>query len=343
MLGTALAVLVLCVAALEARLALRGFQSTAEDSEELWLGQRARATALGERALVLVGASRIQLDTDLDELRRLTGLEPVQLAVDGSSFRPVLAGLAADPDVRGTVIVDFSDHVLAQPPPEDVARRWQAAYERGRGRRALPDFESSERRLQRAVRSRLRSYADGAQPITSLLVRALSPRTTPQYLVMRADRSRAADYRKVEMPGFYYARVLRNLGQAEPTGLATWEDLDRELARRIAAQPSHLDELPAYERASRDIAAQAAAIRGRGGRVLFVMLPKGGLVRALDERRYPRALFWDRFVAIAGLPAVHFEDVPQWQSLQCPDGSHLDYRDRAAFTAALVEALGLGR
>jgi hypothetical protein len=343
MLGTALAGVLLCVAALEVRLALRGFQPTVEDSADLWLEQRARATALGERALVLVGSSRIQLDTDLDALRRLTGLEPVQLAIDGSSFRPVFAGLAADLGVRGTVIVDFSDHLLAQPPPQDVAQRWQAAYDRGRERSALPDFESSERRLQRAVRSRLRSYADGAQPFTSLLVRALSPRATPQYLVMRADRSRAADYRKVEMPGFYYARVLRNLGQAEPAGMATWEQLDRELATRIAALPPRTGELPAYEQAGRALAAQAAAIRERGGRVLFVMLPKSGLVRALDERRYPPAQFWNRFVAIAGPPAVHFEDVPGWRGLECPDGSHLDYRDRAAFTAALVEALGLGR
>ncbi|MGH8482027.1 MAG: hypothetical protein ACRES8_06170, partial [Nevskiaceae bacterium] len=85
--------------------------------------------------------------------------------------------------------------------------------------------------------------------------------------------------------------------------------------------------------------AQARAIRARGGRVAFVVLPKSGLVRMLEERRYPRAQFWDRFVALAEAPSVHFEDVPAWRGLECPDGSHLDLRQRAAFTEGLAEVL----
>ena len=42
-------------------------------------------------------------------VRARTGLAPVQLAIDGSSFVPVLDGLARDPSIRGTVIVGFID------------------------------------------------------------------------------------------------------------------------------------------------------------------------------------------------------------------------------------------
>ena len=44
-----------------------------------------------------------------------------------------------------------------------------------------------------------------------------------------------------------------------------------------------------------------------------------------------------------GAPAVHFEDVPGMRDIECPDGSHLDYRQRAGFTAALAQALELDR
>ena len=99
--------------------------------------------------------------------------------------------------------------------------------------------------------------------------------------------------------------------------------------------------LPRYEASARVLAAQAAALRARGARVYFVMMPESGLVKEMDDRWFPRAQFWDRFVRLVGTPALHFEDVPAMRSLVCPDGSHLDYRERRAFTAALAEALRL--
>ena len=84
------------IAMMEAVLSLRGFRPTAVDDEPTWILQRHRASTLGPRALILVGASRIQIGIDIDALRDVTGLEPVQLAIDGSSFTLVLKELAAD-------------------------------------------------------------------------------------------------------------------------------------------------------------------------------------------------------------------------------------------------------
>jgi hypothetical protein len=339
--GAALAAL-LFVGLMELRLALRGFQPTALDSEARWIEQRRRAAALGERALILIGSSRMQLDADLDVLRARTGLEPVQLAVDGSSFVPVLEGLAADPAVRGTVIVDFLDHLLTHR-DEDTAHAWQRAYERSRARVDLPDFDRAERWLSGAWRQRLRSYADGALPWGALVHRVLASTPLPQYLVTRPDRSRLGDYTQVAMPAFYYQRVLRELGRdarSRGAGL-TWSEFDAALRARIEQIPPRTDAVDAYLAGVRALAAQARALRARGGRVHFVVLPTSGLVRLLGERRFPRALFWDRLAREVGAPALHFEDVPALREWTCPDGSHLDVRQRAAFTHALVDALGL--
>ena len=85
------------------------------------------------------------------------------------------------------------------------------------------------------------------------------------------------------------------------------------------------------------------AIEGRGGRVLFADFPTAGLVRAIEEKRYPRELFWDRFVGTVKAKAIDAADYPSLDGFQCPDGSHLDFRDRSRFTLALFEELGLGR
>jgi hypothetical protein len=329
------------VAAMEWRLAQRGFLPTAVDSEELWLQERQRAAALGDRALILLGASRIQLDTDLDVLRRRTGLVPVQLAIDGSAFMPVLEGLAADPDVTGTVIVDVADKPLAIPPSgTDAGAVYAADYARMPPRRGI-DFHWAEARLGQLARLHLRSYADGARPVTSFLLRVLPSNEAPQYLVTLPDRSRLADYTRVPMPAFYLARAARNAGLAGPPPARDADDLVRKLRAHIATlrpkdNAAYLREVDRLLRAS-------AAIEARGGHVRFVAMPTSGLVREAESAFFPRAEFYDRLAARAGGRALHSADVPALARFQCPDGSHLDYRDRAAFTEALVDALGLGR
>jgi hypothetical protein len=337
-LGGALAIAVAFIGIMEFRLAVRGFHPSIVDSPRAWIRQRERVDALGQRALILVGSSRVLLDLDLDTLRRETGLEPVQLAVDGSSFVPVLEGLAADPQVRGTVLVDLAENVLTIPVRPDAAYEFQAAYQHSRG--ALPDFDASESYLTDWLHGRLRSYADGTRPLTALLLRILQKGPTPQYLRMLPDREVLADYSQVPQPQFYYRRVMRNLGQEVPTAGRSYRDIENDMAARIAALPPFDDKLfltslPAMADTTRNIQAH-------GGRVLYATFPTSGYVRLIDDKRFPRPLFWDRFTAAVSAPHLNFEDIPSLRSFYCPDGSHLDYRDRPLFTQRLVRALQLG-
>lgn len=338
---------VAAVAAMEYWLAVRGFRPTVSDSPALWISQRMRASELGEKAITLVGASRVQLDLDMRKLRDATGLEPVQLAVDGSSFLPILEDLSLDPSITGTVLVGYQDNVLVAPRPDHASamvREWRATRtDHGIGRWNWPTFDRSEGYIDDVLKGHLRSYADGANPVSTLMLRLLDPRATPQYLVMRPSRARSADYRLVDMPAFYYRRVLRNLGKNAPPveGGMSWEALDRALKDTIGKLPP--SEAGAFAESARKVAEMAAAIEARGGKVYFVVFPTSGLVKALDDHLYPRALFWDTFVSNARVTALHFEDSPALRSFHCPDGSHLDYRDQIGFTDALVTALGLGR
>lgn len=339
LLGAAFAIFATFVATMELRLAARGFVPAVADSESLWRRERERASDLGSRALALIGASRMQLGMDLPTLRRVTGLEPVQLAIDGGSFVPVLEGLARDEHFRGSVLVSYTDAPLVSSQP-DVATGFENRYERRTARRW--DFERSEAALGDLLRSHLRSYANGARPLTSLLLRILRPGATPQYLVTLPDRSGLADYRRVPMPEFYYGRTLRTLGHdgALPEGLAL-EQIDAALRAEIATvKPSGDGEFVAR---SEHVKQLVQTIRSRGGDVAFAVFPTSGFVREIEDRTYPRERFWNRFATSIGAPTLHFTDDPSLSGITCPDGSHLDFRDRPRFSYALAIALELGK
>lgn len=338
-LGGALLMLLVFVWAQETLLARRGYHAAVEDTPALWAQQRRRAAALGPRALILVGASRMQTGIDLPQLRRLSGLEPVQLAIDGSSFLPVLRDLAADPAVTGTVLVDWDAAAAANPARQDAASRYVDWYHKQQAAGPVLDFDTLEDALQQPLQARLRSYAGGARPLDSLLRRLLNPHPTPQYVTILPDRSRLADFSQVDLPLIYYGRVCRTLGVDLLRPGITPAELEALVAERVhQLQPA---DSTGFAANAQLIDALAARLRGRGARVLFVAMPTSGWVRIIEERRYPRQRFWDVFAAASGSPTLNFEDLPALRDAQLPDGSHLDYRDRGAFTTVLAQALGL--
>jgi hypothetical protein len=321
--------------ALEWALAARGFQPTINDSPEHWARERDRAAALGGKALVLLGASRIQLGVDTDVAREVSGLEPVVLAVDGSHFLPALQDVAADPRITGTVVVDYIEHSAASRPAPTMIDRYIAAYRR-QGEGSDRWYRTVEDTLVRTVRSSLTAFADGGRPLEALTRRVIEPKATPQYLLTFPDRSRAADYARTQMPQFYLMRAGRELGANIPADpRIDWDALARELARGAAAVKA-LDP-QVFDEQQRAIEAAVSAIQARGGRVVLVRMPSSGLVRQIEDRRTPRHDFWDRMARSSSAQTVHFDDVPGLAELQCPDGSHLDRRDRAAFTRILFE------
>lgn len=325
---------------LEYRLAMLGYQPTARDTPARWMAERNRAAALGERALILVGASRFQVGLDLAALRKETGLEPVQLAIDGSAGGPVLENLVKDPAIRGTILFDYYGYALGG---DGVAEKWVRQYETSGGRTAWFEHPAlaSENLLSDWLRDRLRIYADGADPLLSLRLRVWPAAPSRQYLVMLPDRSRPADYSRTPMPAAYHGRVARTLGKSfdlESPGIET------RLADR-AARLKPADSRPLGTIAA-ELSAMAAKLRARGGDLILLAMPTSGLVREIEERRYPRAQFWDRLLAESAVAGIDALREPDFGSYVCPDGSHLDQRDRARFARELAAALrlrGVGR
>jgi hypothetical protein len=332
-LSFALAALVLFVVVMEWQLARHGVRPTVVDSSGRWLKSREQASKLGGDGLILIGASRMQLDVDMPIMSSLLGRSAVQLSIDGSSFVPVLRDLASDPSITGTVLVEYEDQMLGDLSVVDRAAQYEALWEIERGKVKVPDFAMIEDWLADLLHTHMRSYADGARPLTSLVHRVLFPDSRGQYIETLPDRSRLADYSKVEMPAMYYRRVMRNMGLVDVPQFRGWPELDEELRRRIAGISAA--DLPLFSENARIVGSMAKAIETRGGHVVFIRMPTSGLVREFDQQHFPRGQFWERFIRDAGVNAINFEDEPSLGGFNCPDGSHLDYRDRERFTRSL--------
>jgi hypothetical protein len=290
----------------------RGFEPELRDSAELWCSERERALALGPRSLAIVGSSRFQLGIDPVVLgRSLPGLEPVQLAINGSAALPVLRNLAGDAGFRGVALCEvMPQNFFTTAALEASSVPWLAYL------RARPAVGGWETRLRGVVQGRVAAL----QPALDLHVvaRRLALRQglpKPSYVHMRADRFMAADYSKVDRARQLRHWVERARDKRRPSG----PELERVLA------------------AARDACQR---VRARGGSVIFVRMISSLEVRTVEDELFPRAPYWDRLLAETQAIGIYDTDVPGAANLTCPEGSHLDAAQARAFSAGLAGALG---
>ncbi|MEN0063368.1 MAG: hypothetical protein AAGA48_14545 [Myxococcota bacterium] len=285
---------------------MRGLPPMVTDGPGLWTQERRRANQ--PDTLVLLGLSRIQYGFDLTRAReRLTDLDPVMLAITGSSVRPVLRDLAEDKDFRGVVLFSSWPDMMAPSPWEDLAEEW-VRY-------------AHHETWDQALNQRARTFAQSHFVLSGYL-------TSPRHLWVNAvGRGR--------LPGLpYISTSPERGGRLDSTLLTNLETIRFKIADDLLATPWPWSP-ETWLAATEDLQGWADAIEARGGRVLFARLPTAGRMRAVEADRFPRPDYWDRFAAEVSQPTWHFED--QAQTWVIPDGSHVEGEGRMRLTDALVE------
>ncbi len=300
-----------------------GYGLSYNDDDSLWASQHRRIYQPAASGPVLIGSSRIKFDLDLATWTRLTGREPVQLALTGTSPRPVLTALGNDPNFRGTVLVDVVEGLFFAP---DGAPQERKAHER---LRAWPKWSLAQQAsfwLDQKLESRL-VLLDEEELTLNAFFRKLPlpdrpgvrnfPRFADNFATNGPDRQSAFTASFVRSPA----------KQAQMK--AAWRKLGAGERKRGAGGDTLLAQLRGIKRA-------VDQIRGRGGRVLFLRFPSTGEFRAAETRCYPRALFWDRLLAYTQTPGIYYADYPALARFDCPEWSHLAPADAVRFTEALV-------
>lgn len=284
----------------------RGFEARLLDSAALWSVQRDRVYGTDPMPLVFLGASRTQYGFDLKRLRSLApGYKPLMLAVNGTYPMAVLRDLANDPDFRGVVICDV-----------ELFAFW-------------PEFRDVQQ-----------SYVD-----------YYHQQWTPSWRVHRQLLNHWQELSVLGDPRFSWYSALRYAaGKGKPfhdyallhhnrEGDIDYQRIDTEASKRhfAATAESNLARMPFYSPEQwlaglNDVFGWVKRIQARGGRVIFYRSPVSGLQESITNERFPPEQYWNRFLEVSPVPVVDANRIPELDRYPLPDDSHIDYREKAAYT-----------
>ena len=286
------------------------------DDQRLWAMERSKI-GKSQKEIVLLGSSRMQTDISITTLRRLVpSYSIINLSADGTCANAALRDLAMDDKFTGIVIVETTSECLMFGDEQGLSLQFYVDY--------FHKTYNFNVRLNRRIATFMQQNLVIVDPYLNL-VKVIGnfavKRTwrTPNYLTTSEDRSRLADYTKVDIEQ-HKAMRLRKV-----------DTHYRQLSPRISTQ------LLTKQVAGLDDAVRK--IKHRGGRVVFVRFPVSNEHWRIDEQYFPRAIYWDTIIPKTIAEVMHFKDIGGMNCLRCPDTSHLDVRDTEAFTIQLFNEL----
>ncbi len=269
--------------------------------------------------VAIVGDSRIFLGTDLDRVRQLTGIRPLQLGLTGTSGLPILENLADDPNFKGLAIVGMADPIyFGKPLINKAEKSIDAAH-----------WESPSKRISFLIYRQLTHY-----------VAMLDPNYQLSVLVVRLDppwragaRGPAADVWKID--------EQHDDGQNQ-----LWRRLeyDKRLSSHAIEVWHAVMHLPLVDKNSladttKRTKVAVDKIRARGGDVVFVRPPDAPALRELEDQQVPREKGWDPLLAYTHTKGVHADDLLAAKGLVIPEESHLSRACATVFTDAYIRRI----
>lgn len=308
-----LALVAVAVSGLEGYWRSRGHKASVVDDPELWASHRQRVYNAGRRAVVLVGSSRMQVDFNTYAFRRqYRRYDLVQLAIDGRHAAATLRDLAQDERFRGIAVCDITEPGFRRDTRDDQQEYVDYFHNRRNLAKQLDRYFSTtvQRRLVLA-----NPYLNLKRLLVYVHDYGILP--APTAIITYKDRSRVADYKKVNIK-----RAARQRAEQARRALPRLQMTPEQwLAEAMELEPF------------------VQRIQDRGGKVVFVRMPTAGLVWDIDKTVYPREKYWDQLAARTKATCIHFQDVPGMMNVRVPDLSHVEGRDTGPFTRALAGEL----
>lgn len=322
LLTTAIILIVLIV--WEISLRSQGIQISYDDGPPLWSHKRDMVYEPKDQAIVFIGSSRMKYDLDIPTWKQNTGCHAVQLAIEGSSPRPVLDDLANDPNFRGRLIIDateglFFSHHGNRRPNENIK------YYHDRTPAQRVSFE-----LNRVLESQF-VFLDKDNFSLNAQLDALEIPSRPGVFMMPIfpmDFQQNTFDRQMYMTDKFIADT-----SLQHRVSAIWQFFGK---MEQGAPPMPEEALNAI---FQSVKVAVDKIKARGGEVLFLRPPSSGPELAAEKKGFPRAKYWDRLLADTGCPGIHYEDYPALDHFICPEDSHLKRADAAIFTQKIIQIL----
>lgn len=306
----ALLVILLGVGGWEVAMRRAGMVTDIGDSTSAWARERRKVDA-GQGRVVIVGSSRLQFDVDLARWQKLTGVKPIQLAMRGTTPRPIITDLAKDPRFKGLLIVGYDPLVFFGPPG--------AALELVKAGHSEPLYKRFGLVLYDSL-ARVFAFLDRDYTLLSQIQRLPVGQRTKMFPAS-------------------YPWKMSDSGPDRETWL--WPRLvtdhaARDRAAHIWMTLRGLPPKPGQtEKAIDQFAQDVAAIRARGGQVILVRSPSDEPLLGFEEQVFPRHATWDVLLATSHAPGIYYADEPSLAGFHTVEYSHLARADRVAYTDAL--------
>ncbi len=295
---------------------INGHQPDIVDDQRLWAMERSKA-GTSPKEIVLLGSSRIQTDISMATLRRfIPDYNIINLPIDGTCANATLHDLAEDDKFSGTVIMETTSECLMFGYDQKISQQSYVDYYHRvynlnvEANRLIATF------LQKNL-TIINPYLNLIK-VTGDIIRKNKWRE-PNYVTTYEDRSRLADYTKLDITENKAMRLIKTEGHY------------RKLLPRISTQLLQ-DQLAS-------INTDVEKIINRDGKVIFVRFPASDEHWDMDERYFPRDKYWDTIAPLTKARILHFKDIDIINSLRCPDTSHLDVRDTVTFTSKLFNEI----
>jgi hypothetical protein len=304
----------------------KGYAISFNDDKVIWASARKKVYAPSDRATVFIGSSRIKFDIDIPTWKALTGEDAIQLALVGTSPRPVLHNLARDENFRGKVIMDVQEHAFFS---MDSVQREKSA------RDAIEYFqkETPAQKVNAAFDYVLESnfvFLEEGKFGLNALLNGLNIPNRPGIVIRNGppkDFSQFSQERQASMtPMFLENKEFQN------RLIQYWSDG----AALNKSKPIKGSALDAY---FHELKISIDKIRSRGGIVVFVRPPSSGKFLERENRDYPRSQYWDLLLKSTRTEGFYYADYPETAYFVCLEESHLTPEDAINYTTALVNIL----
>ncbi len=303
----------------------RGFKVSYNDDEALWAYTRAMIYESSAARPVLIGSSRIKFDLDLNTWERIAGEKPIQLALEGTNPRPLLADLANDPKFKGTIIMGVTEVLFFQP---DHTHFEIQAEKRLKFYPHWPISQQAGFYLNKFLESNLLFLQENTFSLNALLKRLpiesrpgvfVFPNFPLKFAQTQFDRQTSLTDDFVKSPEMQ-VQMQEN-----------W--------KKLAMQPRAASGGDTLTGIIQSVKKDVDKIRSRGGEVVFLREPSNGPYLENEKQFYPRDKFWERLLKETGVVGIHYADFPALSKYTCPEWSHLTPQDAITFTQDLIPIL----
>lgn len=304
----------------------RGFLPTYNDDKVLWAEKRKEVYKSPEQATVFIGSSRIKFDLDIATWRKLTGEDVIQLAMVGTSPRPVLRDLSNDTNFKGKLIIDVVEPIFFS--PRTFISEKSANEAIGYWHSETP-AQNVSAKLNYTLESQLAFLEEGKFGLNNLLNDLQLP-----------DRPGVFSF-----PSFphEFAIVDRDRQtRMTPMFLSNPVLIKKQTDNWIKLGAS--DKTPGFggdtlNAVFQEVKEAIDKIRARGGQVVFVRPPSSGVFLDSESAAYPRSKYWDAMLTFTNTTGIHYSDYRTTSNFTCPEWSHLQPEDVLIYTKELVRIL----